>query len=296
LTLQERAITYINVDTCITGNTFNPHISPVIQHATFKIAKLLPDPDNNEESLYDSWHRKMKESGEVDSSNQIIIRPLTLSSDFAPFIFYAGIPAIDVFWENVGRKGISPYPVYHTEFETIYYSEKFLDHDYHRHTTCTQFTGAMMHYLADAALLPYNLKALVDNERNLFEILDDYELEFGKRNLTLYPIKMALKNLSHAVLIWESYLETANKQNPYILRSLNDHMMLMHKAFLNSVTINKSFAWLYRYGTDESVSFLYDAIQAKDENNWYVMQEHLSNLLVMVQKLVGMLGKNHYSL
>lgn len=56
---------------------------------------------------------------------------LGAGSDYAAFITYAGIPALDVrYTYDRSKWSISSYPLYHSAYETFHLVESFIDPDF----------------------------------------------------------------------------------------------------------------------------------------------------------------------
>lgn len=300
LKLEPRTVSYINVDVCVAGDTFSPVMSATLKNATFKIAKLVPNPDNSTESLYDSWWRNMNQQGRIDPDGRIIISNMGPFSDFASFLYYAGIPVMDLSWTNANARGPSPYPAYHTAFETLHYVEKFLDPKYQRHASCAQFTGIMMHYLSDSALLPFEFHDWIKATFGLLEFIIDSEEYLKSKNISLDNLKRSMRKVRDAEQLWDKHFAEADKTNPYTLRSLNDHMMLIQKSLFRRLPIDVPTNFFYRYGCDASFSVIMDLLQSDSNegtsNRWSVIKMRLNDLIIMMEQLTAMLGRPYHTL
>lgn len=297
LEIQEQAVSYINVDTCVVGETFSPMMSPTLKQAIVKIAKLVPDPDVKNKQLFDTWWSFMKLARKVNEQNDISPTTLGLFSDFAPFLFFAGIPIIDISWQSANHTG-SMYPTYHTSYETIEYVEKFLDPGYLRHRACTQFSSLMTLLFSDSAIIPYNFTDLVKEVRYYWSIANSYDEELSTFNISLEAVEQGLHDLVKAVKQWEVNLKKVDRSDPYIVRAINDHQQLMHKAFWSRDTQSSATdSWFFRYGIERDIFSIANAVmQTYEKQSTEIdvakVEKLLSNTLVMTHQLTKLLSYN----
>jgi len=55
--LEERAVAYLNVDICVTGEILNAQASPTIKHKLIEASKVVENPQDRTESYFDFWQR-----------------------------------------------------------------------------------------------------------------------------------------------------------------------------------------------------------------------------------------------
>ena len=52
------------------------------------------------------------------------------ASDHAPFIFTAGVPAVQLSYKQNPELGMSSYPLYHTSYDTFFLFDTYIDPEY----------------------------------------------------------------------------------------------------------------------------------------------------------------------
>lgn len=62
--LNQRAVSYLNVDTCIRGDFFNPDASPSLAQVVRDVSRIIPDPSRKESSLFMSWQKHQDTKGQ----------------------------------------------------------------------------------------------------------------------------------------------------------------------------------------------------------------------------------------
>ncbi|KAI0239377.1 Vacuolar protein sorting-associated protein 70 [Massospora cicadina] len=138
--LHKKAVAYINVDT-FEGSFLSARGSPSLQAVFERVAKNISDPSQANRTLYDNW---VAELGEPR------LAALGSGSDYTPFFQHLGVASLDLgFHQESG--------VYHSNYDSFHYMEKFGDPGFHQHLALIQLWGKVAVALSDDAVLPFNL-------------------------------------------------------------------------------------------------------------------------------------------
>ena len=166
--LRNRAVSYINLDSAVSGGLrgFGAQATPQFDDLIRDVAKTVYDPEGEYDSMYDAWKAKQNmplpsssgHSAEHDSAAgpEPQVGRLGSGSDYTPFIQHLGIPSV-----ALGYSG--EYPVYHSQYDSLYWMENFGDErtencptGFCRHAAISTYVGALVMRLADDKVLPFN--------------------------------------------------------------------------------------------------------------------------------------------
>lgn len=139
MTLQEKAIAYLNVDIAATGRRFYVSAIPSLRGLIREVTQKVIDPWTLK-PVYESW--KMRQGKEIPQ-----VGNLGSGSDHSPFIGHAGIPAV-----SMGFGG--PYGVYHAMQDNFYWMEHFGDPTFQYQAAMAKIWGTLALQLANADILP----------------------------------------------------------------------------------------------------------------------------------------------
>jgi len=231
--LQERAVTYINVDIAVDGNySMRAKASPQLIDNLFEMVKTFADPDADGKTLYEEWARKMPDSGASDDPNYSL---LGSGSDFTDFYAKLGIPCIDLRYDyDKGYyKKLPNYPVYHTIYDNYNWWATYIDPDYKYMKLVTQILLQYTVEIADATVLPYNVTRYalkIDQDTRDFEA--NFQEIFRPVGISMDLIKNATSNFIQACRDFETRAAKVNKENCRQVRQVNDQMMQVERAFI----------------------------------------------------------------
>ena len=141
MTLQEKAIAYLNVDIAATGRRFYVSAIPSLRGLIREVTQKVVDPWTLK-PVYESW--KMRQGKEIPQ-----VGNLGSGSDHSPFIGHAGIPAV-----SMGFGG--PYGVYHAMQDNFYWMEHFGDPTFQYQAAMAKIWGTLALQLANADILPFD--------------------------------------------------------------------------------------------------------------------------------------------
>ena len=145
---------------------FGAQATPQFDDLIRDVAKTVYDPEGEYDSMYDAWKAKQNmplpsssgHSAEHDSAAgpEPQVGRLGSGSDYTPFIQHLGIPSV-----ALGYSG--EYPVYHSQYDSLYWMENFGDErtencptGFCRHAAISTYVGALVMRLADDKVLPFN--------------------------------------------------------------------------------------------------------------------------------------------
>jgi hypothetical protein len=140
--LDKEGAVYINVDTAVSGPHFSAEASPSLNRLLYTITSEITDP-NTGNSVYDAWAADRK----VDVNEQPPIGQLGSGSDFVGFLDHVGIASINLAFHG-------DYGVYHSNYDSFHWMEKFGDPQFLYHQTMVKLWGLLALRLSDSPVLP----------------------------------------------------------------------------------------------------------------------------------------------
>ena len=165
--LKAKAVAYMNFDGAVSGKRFGASSSPSLKELVLDTAKEVDYP-YSEMSLYDNWkgNKKVPSIGNLGGG-----------SDHIGFYMHVGIPSI-----SGGAGGTT---VYHSNYDSFRYYERFVDPEFQMGATIEKFAGIMSLRLANATLIPYDLKRYPN----------DLKIHFDSAEEKVRKLKPAFKGL-----------------------------------------------------------------------------------------------------
>ncbi len=218
--LMANAVVYLNADMSVTGANFGSSAAPSLKQPIVDATKVVPHPDI-EGSVYDQW---LRDTTQTEPN----IGSLGGGSDHVPFYMHAGVP-------SAGMSISSGVPVYHSNYDTFSYYERFLDGRFVYGPTLASVYGVVATRFADADILPYDLIRYATDLKLHAENIAKMALEMGfEPNFDDYY--SAVEDLQVAAALAEVRLEnlvTRGSLTIEELKTLNKDLILLEKAFLN---------------------------------------------------------------
>ncbi|KAL6845596.1 hypothetical protein ACP4OV_025091 [Aristida adscensionis] len=223
--LSSRAVAYLNIDVSVVGPVFRPSATPQLDELLQETIKLVQDPDNSSQTVYDSWVKS--------NISPMIGRLGDGGSDFSAFVQHAGIPSTNmVFGEGPG------YPVYHSLYDDYVWMAKFADPGFRRHVAAASIWGVMALRLANEEILPFNYMPYVVELEAYTKVVED---EVKGTAISCSPLYNSIKALRKAATKVNSeqkdvQMQLLTKQlnkDSMKIRTLNDRLMQAERAFTN---------------------------------------------------------------
>ncbi|XP_039248449.1 putative N-acetylated-alpha-linked acidic dipeptidase [Styela clava] len=234
--LSSRAVAYLNVDSVAVGNyTLNVKSTPNMNELIYESTKFIKTPhpseiEANRNTMYDTWAFRSSETNDVPPP----IPTLGSGSDFTPFVQVTGISSMDCSYTYDESINIRSYPVYHSVYETFDLYKKFVDPDFSISRAVTQMMGEIARRLSDYRILPFNCK---DYAAKLWEdkasFADAYKPLLDSHGIDLNEFDYALSNFTSAAEDIHKRIENLDATNEIKLRSINDQLMQLDRAFID---------------------------------------------------------------
>ncbi|XP_055970576.1 glutamate carboxypeptidase 2 isoform X1 [Sorex fumeus] len=305
--LQERGVAYINADSSIEGNyTLRVECSPLMYSLVYNLTKELQSPDEGFEgkSLYESWNEKSP-SSEVTGKPRI--GKLGSGNDFEVFFQRLGIASGRArYTKNWATSKFSSYPLYHSVYDTYELVEKFYDPTFKNHLAVAQIRGGMVFEVASSVVLPFDcqdyavvLKKYADK---IYNISMKHEQEMQKYRVSFDSLYSAVKNFTEIASKFNERLHDLDKNNPILLRIMNDQLMFLERAFIDPLGLpNRPFYRHVIYAPSshnkyagESFPGIYDALfdiksSVEPSKAWREVKRQISIAAFTVQAAAGTL-------
>ncbi|XP_026562603.1 putative N-acetylated-alpha-linked acidic dipeptidase [Pseudonaja textilis] len=236
--LQERAVAYINADSSIEGNyTLRVDCTPSMHSLVYNLTKEIPSPDEGFEdrSLFESWYEK---NPSREHKGFPRINKLGSGNDFEVFFQRLGIASGRArYTKNFKVDTFSSYPVYHSVYETYEIVEKFYDPTFKNHLAVAQVRGGLVFELAEAVILPFDCRdyarALNSYVDIIYNITTKHRAAMEVHQVSLDLLRDSVKAFSEVANDFHRRLELVDIHNPLEVRSWNDQLMFLERAFID---------------------------------------------------------------
>ncbi|KAK3161892.1 hypothetical protein QOZ80_1BG0082780 [Eleusine coracana subsp. coracana] len=221
--LSSRAVAYLNIDVSVVGPVFRPSATPQLDELFQETIKLVQDPDNSSQTVYDSWVKS--------NISPMIGRLGDGGSDYSAFVQHAGIPSTNlVFGEGPG------YPVYHSLYDDYLWMAKFGDPGFRRHVAAASIWGMMALRLANEEILPFNYMSYVGELESYTKVVEN---EVKGMAVSCSPLYNSIRTLRRAVTkvnseqkeLQRKLLSKKLNKDSLKIRELNDRLMQAERAF-----------------------------------------------------------------
>ncbi|XP_031563734.1 glutamate carboxypeptidase 2-like [Actinia tenebrosa] len=226
--LGDRAVTYINLDSAVSGNySFSSSGNALLTGLIMEQAKKATD-QNQGVSLYEAWKKRIPGEGGMPRFGS-----LGSGSDYSHFAHFLGVPSIDI--RYVFRSmNVSGYPVYHSVHDTFYWQKTFTDPYFKSHLTVSQIAARILVAASDSPLLPFTLAPYSATLLSGFKNLKKNEgAQLQLHNITLDHLEEAINIFKNATDVFESKIKEMKVSKDFAkIRALNDQVMLLERTFI----------------------------------------------------------------
>lgn len=293
--LQDRAVGYLNMDVAVNGNfTFNVDASPLLQEVAVSLTKEVCDPTVSRscKSMYDVMLER-------DVTKHVKGSPVTdnlsFGSDYAPFYQFTGVSCVDWSYIFGGMYGIRrSYPVYHSTHDTYYWMKTFVDPEFKTHLAVAKFAAIFLLKLSESELLPFNTTTYGELLRsNAHSLKSSSRLKL--HNISTAAFSRAIENFARISRVFQ---RDKFKGGPQKLRMLNDQMMQLEKAFIQTTESNdhKQLRHVI-YGPNLSNLYggvyfprVHDALtKAEETGDWKLVEKEISLLTYAINSAAKVL-------
>ncbi|MGB0294209.1 MAG: M28 family peptidase [Flavobacteriaceae bacterium] len=216
--LNAKAVAYMNFDGGVSGKRFGASSSPSLKELVLASAKEVDYP-YSDMSLYDQW-RGSKEAPSIGN--------LGGGSDHIGFYMHVGVPSM-----SGGAGGTT---VYHSNYDSFRYYERFVDPEFQMGPTIEKFAGIMSLRLANATLIPYDLNRYPNDLKGHFDRAEEKVRQLKSDFKGFEKTRQAIADLSAAAASATENL--SNRINDIGLSAveiqfLNRQLIALEKSFID---------------------------------------------------------------
>ncbi len=160
--LGEKGVTYINTDSTGKG-WLSMAGSHTLQRFLNEVARDIEDPERGVSVFEAARARRLETAAnpdarrEIEQSDDLRLAALGSGSDYTVFIDHLTMASL-----NLGFGGDSPGGVYHSNYDSFHWYQKFSDSEYVFGRTLSRLIGTAIWRLANAAILPFGFTDLAD--------------------------------------------------------------------------------------------------------------------------------------
>ena len=217
--LMAKSVCYINLDAAVSGPDFGASSAPVLKALIKEVASVVPYPDSDL-NLFEKW--KSNSNKEPDPGS------LGGGSDHVAFYMFAGIPSVST--------GMGGPTLYHTNYDNLYYYEKFANPEYIYAETMHKFTSILALRLANAEIIPFEVdRYATDLKTHLDELEKQLKAVAPSLSNMLSYSNKSVSTLKKETLIYEqktSRTLSAGRLSQAKLMSINQKIKQLEKAFI----------------------------------------------------------------
>ena len=154
-------IAYVNVDVGVRGTKLKVAAAPLLNQIIRDVTQAVPSPNQTipGQTVGDLWDGYIRNMGS--------------GSDFTAFQDYAGVPSIDLGFDQEAGSPVYPY---HSNYDSFHWMEKFGDPGFVYHRTMAQIIGLFTAELSESLVIPFAATEYADA---LSRYLDDVFQKLG---------------------------------------------------------------------------------------------------------------------
>lgn len=197
--LGEKGVIYINTDSTGKG-WLSMAGSHTLQKFLNEVARGIEDPERGVSVFEAARARRLETAAnpdarrEIEQSDDLRLAALGSGSDYTVFIDHLTMASL-----NLGFGGDSPGGVYHSNYDSFHWYNKFSDSEFVFGRALSQLVGTAMLRLANAAILPFGFTDLADAMRDyVAEIRETHAAMESPEEIDFAAIENALEALDEA--------------------------------------------------------------------------------------------------
>lgn len=243
-----RAVAYINTDVAVLGNySIKFKSQPLLKSLIFNSTRSILEPRHTRDetsSLFETYRRKFPDKSE--GGKLPMVGDANTGSDYVHFIGLAAVPSLDVRYTYDESLGLAFYPLYHSGYENFHAFESFIDPAFKYSEVVTKVMADLLLKLSSEPILPYSVDHYVENVHNCIEKVisamagtEGLFTEHDKFHFITLSKQLHEKSqkLLSAGDLFKMEVKQMDLQNELTVRSLNDRLMLIQKAFMYEHTL-----------------------------------------------------------
>jgi len=217
--LMANSVLYLNADMSVTGPNFRASSSPSLKKPIVQAAKTVSHPDTDG-SVYDFWANN-------SSDGTPSIGNLGGGSDHVGFYMYAGIP-------SAGVSISGSVPIYHTNFDTFWFYENYLDSTFTYGPALADVYGLIALRFGNADILPYDIESYSEDLTTHVNSIN----ELAERDiLEGTGLMEQIEEISAKIALTRNLLDEAADNGSltrFERRSINRKLIQIERSFLHS--------------------------------------------------------------
>jgi len=217
--LMANSVLYLNGDMSVTGPNFRASSSPSLKKPIVQAAKSVPHPDTDG-TVYDYWAAN-------SSSGTPSIGNLGGGSDHVGLYMHTGVP-------SAGVSISGSVPIYHTNFDTFWFYENYLDSTFSYGPALADVYGLVATRFANADVLPYDIESYsVDLTTHVTDINERAERDILEGTGLLEQMEEISAQIAMARIRLDEAAES-DELTRVALRSVNRKLIQLERSFLHS--------------------------------------------------------------
>jgi N-acetylated-alpha-linked acidic dipeptidase len=217
--LMANSVLYLNADMSVTGPNFRASSSPSLKKPIIQAAKTVPHPDTDG-SLYDFWAAN-------SSSDTPSIGNLGGGSDHVGLYMHTGVP-------SAGVAISGSVPIYHTNFDTFWFYENYLDSTFTYGPALADVYGLVATRFANANVLPYDIESYsIDLKNHVRAINERADRDILEGTGILEEMEEIAAQIAEARTLLDEAAESGGMTRVG-LRSINRKLIQLERSFLHS--------------------------------------------------------------
>ena len=234
--LSAKAVAYMNYDAAVSGRVFGASSSPSLKKLLIEATKSVQYPDSNK-TVFDHWIGQkgprggstvgINSAAPVKADNEPTIGNLGGGSDHIAFYMHLGIPSL-----GGGTGGPT---LYHSQYDDLFYYDKFVDPTYKMGPMVEQVVGTMSLRLANADVLPFDvLRYATDLNTHLKTV--EKAIKAYKPDFSVDKLQTAVAELRKNAELYEATIKTqlaANQLDKTKAAAINKELRNLEKSFLD---------------------------------------------------------------
>ena len=222
--LTKNGVVYINSDSTGKG-WLSASGSHTLEDMVNDVARHIEDPERGVTIWEAARARRLEtaansdERDDIEQNDNLRIQALGSGSDYTVFLDHLAMASL-----NLGFSGDSPGGVYHSNYDSFDWYQRFSDGEFVFGKALSQTIGTTIMRLANATVLPFNFTDLADTmERYVKEIEQTYASQSEAPHIDLKSVAQSIENLRTA---GNEYQQSLERLQTYSSTKIHGHAEL----------------------------------------------------------------------